>query len=90
MGAYGTRQGPRLLLAELRQFNYPRDIYMVRRRERRHPNRLQDGNQRPCPDCGRVIEFRESYLVLRPERKTIEPAWICLEQACGYREFVRA
>ena len=62
---------------------------VARRPERRRANRLQDGSQRPCPDCGRVIEFRESYLVLRPERKTIEPAWICLEQACGYREFVR-
>jgi hypothetical protein len=63
---------------------------VTRRRERRHADRLQDGDRRPCPDCGHQIEFRESYLVFRPERQAIEPAWVCLTQACGYRQFVRA
>jgi hypothetical protein len=73
-----------------RQFNYPRRILMVTRRsERRHPDRLKDGDRRTCPDCGSDLEFRESYLVFRPERQAIEPAWICLEQGCGYRQFVR-
>jgi hypothetical protein len=61
-----------------------------RRPERRSAHRLQDGDRRPCPDCGDKIEFRESYLVLRPERHAIEPAWVCLKRECGYRQFVRA
>ena len=75
----------------LRQFNYARlNLMVTRRSERRHPDRLKDGDRRTCPDCGCEIEFRESYLVFRPERQGIEPAWICLEQGCGYRQFVRA
>jgi hypothetical protein len=61
----------------------------LQRPERRHSSRLTNGMMRPCPDCGGLVEFRESFLVFRPERKQAEPAWVCQSHACGYREFVR-
>ena len=74
----------------VRRFNYaPLILMVIRRGERRQADRLKDGDRRTCPDCGNEVEFRESYLVFRPERQGIEPAWICLEQGCGYRQFVR-
>lgn len=61
-----------------------------RQPERRQAGRLQEGARKPCPDCGDTVEFRESYRAFRPERRTIEPVWLCLRRECGYRQFVRA
>jgi hypothetical protein len=90
----GTRSckgcGP---VADVELFDYAllliRSMPEAIRPERRQPSRLTNGTLRPCPDCGGLLEFRESYLVFRPERRQAEPAWVCQNRGCGYREFVR-
>ena len=62
----------------------------VRHTERRDAAmRLKDGATRACPVCTGVLLFRESYRVMRTDRNTTEPAWVCHTHPCGYREFVR-
>lgn len=62
----------------------------ARRTERRHAaTRPNDGASRTCPACTGNLVFRESYRIMRIERSTMEPAWICYTHPCGYREFVR-
>ena len=61
-----------------------------RHTERRHAaTRPKDGASRTCPACTGVLLFRESYRIMRTERNTMEPAWICHTHPCGYREFLR-
>jgi hypothetical protein len=62
----------------------------ARQIERRDPTaRLKDGASRACPSCSGSLVFREGYLIMRIERNTMEPAWICYTHPCGHREFVR-
>jgi hypothetical protein len=61
-----------------------------RRIERRDPaTRPKDGDTRSCPSCRGVLLFRESYRILRIERNTMEPAWVCHTHPCGFRQFLR-
>ena len=61
-----------------------------RQTERRDATtRPKDGASRTCPGCSGNLVFRESYRIMRVERSTVEPAWICYAHPCGYREFIR-
>jgi hypothetical protein len=56
---------------------------------RQMATRPVDGDRRECPSCRGTLLFREKYLIMRTERNTMEPAWICYTHPCGYREFLR-
>ena len=58
--------------------------------ERRHgESRPKDGDTRTCPACAGVLLLREGYRIMRIERNTMEPAWVCHTHPCGYRVFLR-
>jgi hypothetical protein len=60
------------------------------RTERRDAEtRPTDGASRTCPSCDGVMVFREAYRIMRVERNTMEPGWVCHTHPCGYREFLR-
>jgi hypothetical protein len=60
--------------------------WSARRGERRHPDRPQNGDTRPCPRCGRTSEFSERY---RFAGEAV-PAWVCDTPACREQMIVRS
>ena len=60
-----------------------------------------DGDTRPCPKCRNTLVFSSRYPVLAVgmalersapevgERIRYEPAWVCRNGGCVYREIVR-
>jgi hypothetical protein len=58
-----------------------------------------DGDTRPCPQCRNTLVFSSRYPVLAvgmalasgsyaAERIRYEPAWVCRNGGCDFREFV--
>ena len=54
---------------------------------RRGPERPDNGEARPCHDCGGIMTFHERPLLLHSGRA--EPGWVCRDRRCNAREFVR-
>src|ERR1700736_353027 len=54
--------------------------------DRRGPNRLANGDRRPCPTCGGPMRFQEHCVVTRVRVSVTQPAWVC---DCGEDTYVR-
>jgi hypothetical protein len=55
--------------------------FLLIRGERRSPTRPSIGDVKPCPKCQQAMRFAMT--------SPTAPAWVCRNDACGNREFVR-
>jgi hypothetical protein len=55
---------------------------------RRTPSRPHPGEMKACPQCGQMMRFEERLMLVQGV-STSDPAWVCLNKACGSIERVR-